>query len=68
MKSKHYELVSSTIFGVIAALQAIRAFFQIPAQVGAHDVPLWVSWLAVGVASSLCIWAIRTARQHQTVG
>ena len=59
---KNYELVSGSIFGVVAALQAIRAVFQIPAQVGTHDVPLWISWLAVGVAGSLCIWALQSAR------
>ena len=66
MKNKHYELVSGSIFGVVAALQAIRAAFQIPAQVGTHDVPLWISWLAVGVAGSLCVWAIQTARHSQS--
>ena len=61
MKNKRYELVSGSIFGVIALLQAMRAVFQIPAQVGAHDVPVWASWLAFGVAGSLCLWAVRTA-------
>jgi len=49
MKNKHYEFVSGSIFGVVAALQAIRAIFQIPAQVGTHDVPLWISWVAVAL-------------------
>jgi len=65
MKKNPYELVSGSIFGVVAALQAIRAVFHIPAHVGTHEVPLWISWLAVGVAGSLCIWAIQTARHSQ---
>jgi len=63
MKSSGYELVSGSVFGIIAALQATRAVLQVPAQLGAHEVPVWISWLAVVVAGSLCIWAFRTARQ-----
>ncbi len=63
MKSNSYEVVSGSVFGIIAALQAIRAVLQVPAQVGAQEVPVWISWVAVVVAGSLCIWAFRTARQ-----
>jgi hypothetical protein len=63
MKSKSYELVSGAVFGVIATFQAIRAVLQVPAQVGAQVVPVWISWVAVVVAGCLCIWAFRTARQ-----
>jgi hypothetical protein len=55
--------VSGIVFGIIAALQAIRAVLQVPAQIGAREVPVWISWVAVVVAGSLCIWAFRTARQ-----
>ena len=63
MKSNSYELVSGSVFGIIAALQAIRAVLQVPVQVGAQAVPVWCSWVAVVVAGSLCILAFRTARQ-----
>ncbi len=63
MKSNSYALVSGSVFGIIAALQAMRAVLQVPAQVGTKEVPVWISWLAVVVAGSLCIWAFRTARQ-----
>ena len=65
MKSNCYQLVSGSVFGVIAALQAIRAFLQVPVQVGTQDVPVLISWLAVVIAGSLCIWAFRTARQSR---
>ena len=65
MKSNSYALVSGSVFGIIAALQAMRAVLQIPAQVGTQEVPVWISWLAVAVAGSLCIWAFRTARQSR---
>jgi len=63
MKSHSYELVSGSIFGVIATLQAVRAVLQVPAQIGAQEVPVWISWVAVVVAGSLCTWAFRAARQ-----
>jgi hypothetical protein len=63
MKSNSYELVSGSVFGIIAALQAIRAVLQVPVQVGAQAVPVWFSWVAVVVAGCLCISAFRTARQ-----
>jgi hypothetical protein len=63
MNRNRYELVSGGIFGIIAVLQATRAVLQIPAQVGAHDVPLWISWAAEAVAGSLSTWAFQTARQ-----
>jgi hypothetical protein len=62
MKNNKYELVSGVVFGVIAGLQAIRAILQVPAQVGTHDVPLWISWMAVAVAGTLSMWAFQTAR------
>ncbi len=57
-----YPLVSGSVFLIIAALQAIRAVLQVPVQVGAQSVPVWVSWIAALVAGSLGVWAFRTAR------
>ncbi len=65
MKTNCYAIVSGSFFGVIAALQAIRAFLQVPAQVGTQAVPVWISWIAFIVAGSFCIWAFRTARQSK---
>jgi hypothetical protein len=63
MNRNRYELVSGCIFGIIALLQATRAVLQIPAHVGAHDVPVWISWVAVAAASSLSVWAFQMARE-----
>ena len=59
----NYALVSGSVFGIIAVLQAIRAVLQVPAQVGTQPIPVWVSWLAALIGGSLCVWAFRTARQ-----
>ena len=62
MKNK-YTLVSGIIFGIVAVLQAVRAFNQWAVQIGPILVPVWFSWLAVIVAASLCIWAFMSRRQ-----
>jgi hypothetical protein len=59
MQSK-YALVSGSVFGLVALLQAIRAFNQWPVQVGPFAVPIWFSWIAFVVAGGLAIWAFRS--------
>jgi hypothetical protein len=59
MPSK-YVVVSGVLFGVIAVVQAVRALNQWPVHVGGFDVPVWVSWVAMVVAGSLCVWAFRS--------
>jgi hypothetical protein len=58
--SNKYAVVSGAIFGVVAALQAIRAFAQLPVQVGSFEIPAALSWVAAVVAGSLSVWAFRS--------
>ncbi len=62
MPSK-YVVVSGVLFGVIAVVQAVRALNQWPVHVGGFDVPVWVSWVAMVVAGSLCVWAFRSGHK-----
>ena len=55
-----YVVVSGVLFGVFAVVQAVRALNQWPVQVAGFDVPVWVSWVAMIVAGSLCVWAFRS--------
>lgn len=57
--SNKYTIVSAVLFGVVAAVQALRILNQWPVQIGGFDVPMWVSWLALAVTGSLCVWAFR---------
>ena len=57
-----YALVSGLVFGVVAVLQAVRAFKQWPVQIGSVSVPVSASWLAMVVAAALCVWAFRQGR------
>ena len=58
--SNKYAVVSGVIFGVVAVLQAIRAFVQLPVHVGSFEIPVAASWVAAVVAGSLCVWAFRS--------
>ena len=62
MPSK-YVVVSGVLFGVIAVLQAVRAVYQWPVLVGSVEIPVWVSWIAMVVAGSLCVWAFRSGHK-----
>lgn len=61
MKGNTYEVVSGVVFGIVAALQVVRAVLQTAVQVGSQAIPVWISWAAALVAGSLCVWAFRTA-------
>ena len=60
----NYALVSGAIFGIVALLQALRAFNQWAVQIGSLDVPVWVSWAATVVAGGLCAWAFQSRRSE----
>jgi len=60
---KKYVVVSGVLFAVIAVIQAVRALNQWPVQVADFDVPVWVSWVAMAVAGSLGMWALRSGRK-----
>ena len=54
-----YLLVSGVLFGVIALLHALRLWYQWPIQVGSIDIPLWLSWIGMGVTGALSACALR---------
>lgn len=57
-----YIVVSGVIFGLMALAQLFRAVNQVPAQVGNVDIPVWVSWVAVVLAGSMCTWAFASRK------
>lgn len=59
MGNDRYRTVSGLFFALIALLQAIRALMQLPIQVGATSIPVWLSWVAVAVTGALATWAFR---------
>ena len=60
--SSRYVVVSGVIFGLTALAQLFRAVNQVPAQVGNVEIPVWVSWVAVVLAGSMCAWAFASRK------
>jgi protein-S-isoprenylcysteine O-methyltransferase Ste14 len=63
MREQKFLLISATIFAVLALLHVFRLVTNLPVQVGAVTVPIWVSWLGAIVAAGLSIWALRLMSQ-----
>ena len=61
MRSR-YVVVSGLIFGLMALAQLLRAVNQLPVQVGEVEIQIWVSWVAVVVAGSMCAWAFASRK------
>jgi uncharacterized membrane protein YecN with MAPEG domain len=58
--------VASIIFGLFAIGHLYRLIKQIPVQVGSHQIPMGLSWVALIVAAILCIWLWRLASGRST--
>ena len=65
---RRYELVSGTIFSIIALAQLMRTLLGWPVQVDLFTVPVWVSGVAFLIAASLAVWAFRSARRQLSAG
>ncbi|HMC25285.1 MAG TPA: hypothetical protein VKH14_07395 [Candidatus Udaeobacter sp.] len=53
--------VASVLFGLFAIGHLYRLIKQIPVQVGNHQIPMGLSWIALIIAAVLCIWLWRLA-------
>jgi hypothetical protein len=51
--------VASIMFAIFAIGHLLRLIKQIPVQVGSHQIPMGVSWVALVIAALLCIWLWR---------
>ncbi|MFQ5511832.1 MAG: hypothetical protein ACE5EO_08285 [Candidatus Krumholzibacteriia bacterium] len=51
------------IFGLVAAAHLARLINRWPVQVAGYDIPEWISWLGLGLAGSLSVWAFRQTRR-----
>jgi hypothetical protein len=59
---RRYELVSGTLFSLLALVQLTRAVLGWPVQVAAVTVPVWASVFACLVAGSFAVWGFRSSR------
>jgi len=61
-----YELISGTLFGLIAVLQLTRAILAFPVQIGQMSIPPWASVVVGLVCACLSIWAFRSSSTTTT--
>ena len=59
MNQKTFLSISGVIFGVIAVMHLVRIIAGWPAHIGAFEVPMWLSWVAMVVAGYLAVSAFR---------
>lgn len=57
-----YAMGSGAVFALIAALQLLRLLMGWPVRVADVAIPLWASGCAFVLASTLALWAYRTAK------
>jgi hypothetical protein len=48
--------VASILFGIFAIGHLLRLIIHAQVTVGAHTIPMGLSWVALIVAAILCIW------------
>jgi hypothetical protein len=58
--------VASILFAIFAIGHLFRMINQIPVQVGSHQIPMGVSWVALIIAAILCIWLWRLSSARIT--
>jgi len=65
MATTPYLVVSGTVFGLVTTLHLLRLFYGWPVRIGELTLPMWISWLGLVFAGTLCIWAFRLASKSQ---
>ena len=51
----------SGFFALATGVHLLRAILQVPLQVGATEVPLWLSWVVAVIAGALSVACARRA-------
>ena len=63
MVASNYSLLSAFIFSLVAVLQLVRALKGWLVTVGTISIPLWVSWVACGIAIVLALLGYASSRR-----
>jgi hypothetical protein len=54
-----YNIVTASLFLIVAMLHLLRIIFGWPARIGGLDIPMWGSWLALIVTGGLGYFGFR---------
>jgi hypothetical protein len=58
MDRKTFTLLAGVIFAIVALLHLLRIYMAWPIVIGDWTVPMWVSWIALIVASGLSYFGL----------
>lgn len=64
MKQKDFALIAGMIFLLISVLHGLRIMYGWPAMIGGMEVPMWVSWVAIGIALYLAYIGIKMGKRN----
>jgi hypothetical protein len=59
MSETTYVKIASTIFTLVALLHLMRIVLDWPAVIGGWDIPMWVSWVGLVVATALAFFGFK---------
>ena len=60
---KDFALIAGMIFLLISVLHSLRIMYSWPAMIGDMEVPMWASWVAIGVALYLAYIGIKIGKK-----
>ena len=61
LRERAYLLVSGSVFAVVAAAHLARIFTSADLSLGEWAVPIWLSWVGIGVTAYLAYMSFRLA-------
>ena len=59
MDQRTYNILTASLFLIVAVLHLLRLAFGWPARIGALDIPQWASWLALAITGGLAYFGFR---------
>ena len=62
MSQRTFSLIVATVFSVIGVLHLLRLVYGWEAIVGGWAVPMWISWVALLIASYLAYEGVRLGK------
>jgi MFS superfamily sulfate permease-like transporter len=61
-RSRPFTWIAAVIFGLMAIVHILRLFTHFRVVFGSHEIPMWVSYVAIVVAAFLSWMLCREAR------
>jgi hypothetical protein len=61
MNTRSYELISGTVFALVATAHLLRVLAGWQIDAGPWSIPMWLSWIGTIGPAALSVWAFRLA-------